>query len=202
MGGLVNVRRGTQRADDVHPLQWWVLSESARREAAASWKTQSGEILRANNRRSTPREPLESMPPSTTTIPAEMSACVTKFIVSDDQSNSTTTYNHDRNGRTLILADNRSAASASNLHNEPAATIPWWDENFDMTLQPVQQNPNTADSITIDILPALVHESSDDGICDDQTGDRGNSIRVVGGGLREHGQISYKPLRSGQIDGY
>ena len=38
MGELVNVRRGTQRADDVHPLQWWVLSEAARKEAAASWK--------------------------------------------------------------------------------------------------------------------------------------------------------------------
>ena len=55
MGELVNVRRGTQRADDVHPLQWWLLSESARLDAAASWKIKSGEVLRANNRRSIPR---------------------------------------------------------------------------------------------------------------------------------------------------
>ena len=83
MGDLVNVRRGTERADDVHPLQWWILSEAARRDAAAAWKIKSGEILRATNRRSIPRVPLENMPPSTTTIPTAMTAMVSKFLVSE-----------------------------------------------------------------------------------------------------------------------
>ena len=83
MGDLVNVRRGTQRADDVHPLQWWILSEAARRDAAAAWKTKSGEILRATNRRSIPRVPLENMPPSTITIPTATTAMVSKFLVSE-----------------------------------------------------------------------------------------------------------------------
>ena len=47
MGELVGVRRGTERADDVHPLQWWLLSQHGRREAAAPWKIKHGEILRA-----------------------------------------------------------------------------------------------------------------------------------------------------------
>ena len=84
MGDLVNIRRGTQRADDVHPLQWWLLSVPARIEAAASWKTKHGEILRARNRRSIPLEPLEDMPPSTSTrtVASPVPAAVAKFIVS------------------------------------------------------------------------------------------------------------------------
>ena len=62
MGDLVNVRSGIQRADDVHPFQWWVPSEVGRRDAAASWKIKGEEILRARNRRSIPRVPLEHMP--------------------------------------------------------------------------------------------------------------------------------------------
>ena len=42
MGELVNIRRGTQRADDVHLLQWWVLSEAGRRDAASVCKIKHG----------------------------------------------------------------------------------------------------------------------------------------------------------------
>ena len=96
-----------QRADDVHPLQWWVLSESARRDAAASWKIKSGEILRANNRRSIPREPLEHMPPSSAPIPTATTALVTKFIVSDDLSNAPVSHNSIRRPAKLERANDR-----------------------------------------------------------------------------------------------
>ena len=55
MGELVGVRRGTGRADDAHPRQWWLPSQAARRYAAAAWKVKHGEILRAQNRRSIAR---------------------------------------------------------------------------------------------------------------------------------------------------
>ena len=42
MGELAHVRGGSQRADDVHPLQWWVLSEVAKKDAAASWGIEHG----------------------------------------------------------------------------------------------------------------------------------------------------------------
>ena len=84
MGELVNVRRGTQRADDVHPLQWWLLSEAGRRDAAASWKIKSGEILRAKSRRSIPRVPLEHMPESTVASNSAMTITMaSKFLTSN-----------------------------------------------------------------------------------------------------------------------
>ena len=87
MGHLVSTRRGTQRADNVHPLQWWVLSESGRRDAAASWKIKHGEILSAKNRRSIPRVSLEDMPPSTNnTTPSATLAMASNFLVTTDFS--------------------------------------------------------------------------------------------------------------------
>ncbi len=37
-GELVRVRKGSQRAGDVHPLQWWLMSTSARRMQATTGK--------------------------------------------------------------------------------------------------------------------------------------------------------------------
>jgi hypothetical protein len=67
-GGLVRVRRGSKRAGDVHPPQWWLMSTSARSSASADWKVKFAEILQAPNRRGISREALETMPPSTTVV--------------------------------------------------------------------------------------------------------------------------------------
>ena len=145
MGELVNVRRGTQRADDVHPLQWWVLSEAARRDAAAAWKIKHGEILRAMNRRSTPRVPSEKMPPSTTTstTPQAMMALVSQFLVSEDTGTTNTTT-------TTKATPARTASSVD---------VEALYEDCDWTLRPAEVS-DTAE--TEDQPPPLVYESDDE----------------------------------------
>ena len=44
-GELVRVRRGSKRAGDVHPLQWWLMSTSVRLSASADWNIKFREIL-------------------------------------------------------------------------------------------------------------------------------------------------------------
>ena len=43
-GELIRIRRGSQRADDVHPLQWWLMSELARFKSAEDWRIKCIEI--------------------------------------------------------------------------------------------------------------------------------------------------------------
>ena len=83
-GELVRVRRGTQRAPDIHPLHWWLMSTSARVNSAAEWKIKHREILQAQNRRSIPRRELEKMPASDTARDYEPAAAC--FLRSDDAS--------------------------------------------------------------------------------------------------------------------
>ena len=165
MGELVNVRRGTQRADDVHPLQWWLLSEAARKEAAVSWKIKHGEILRATNRRSIPREPLENMPPSTTTTttPAAMMVPVSKFIVSNDSIDHATTSSNDL--KRLEPSTIAAVSGITTTNNNTAKPIvgDWWEDNVDMTLGMGSVSvQNTEFDNTVDQPPKLVDESDDE----------------------------------------
>ena len=143
MGDLINIRRGTQRADDVHPLQWWVLSEAARKEAAASWKIKHGEILRAQNRRSIPREPLEKLPESTAPIASAMTATVTKFLV--QQTMTTTTLDPTNIGTSINK--NNASSSTDDIYSK-----------FDWVSLSCVSHP-VVDS---DGPPCLVDESSDE----------------------------------------
>ena len=61
-GELIRLRKGSRRAPDVHPLQWWLMSTGARLNAQDAWKVKYGEIRQAQNRRSIPREELAQMP--------------------------------------------------------------------------------------------------------------------------------------------
>jgi len=57
-GELIRVRNGSNRAPDIHPMVWWLMSSSARILAADEWKIKHKEILSAKARRSIPREEL------------------------------------------------------------------------------------------------------------------------------------------------
>ena len=62
---LVRARKGSTRAKDVHPLQWWIMSESARLKASETWKAKLNEMKLAIRKRVTPRGPLDAMPVAT-----------------------------------------------------------------------------------------------------------------------------------------
>ena len=70
-GTLVRSRAGSKRSKDIHPLQWWLLSESARVKASDIWQAKFKEMKAAIRRRTIPREPLEEMP--TGRVPAYLS---------------------------------------------------------------------------------------------------------------------------------
>ena len=59
---LVRHRAGTRRAQDIHPLHWWLMSTSARLNAATNWKQRYKDIVQAQSRRVIPREELDVMP--------------------------------------------------------------------------------------------------------------------------------------------
>ena len=59
---LVRARTGSRRAPDVHPMQWWLMSTSARLLAQGQWKVKFKEIQQAQSRRAIDREPLDKMP--------------------------------------------------------------------------------------------------------------------------------------------
>jgi len=59
---LVRHRAGTKRAQDIHPLHWWLMSTSARLQSASAWKSKYKDILQAQSRRAVAREELAEMP--------------------------------------------------------------------------------------------------------------------------------------------
>ena len=61
-GMLIRSRKGSKRAKDVHPLQWWVMSEVARLKASTESKAKLKAMQEAIRKRTLPREPLETMP--------------------------------------------------------------------------------------------------------------------------------------------
>ena len=61
-GQLVRSRLGSKRAKDIHPLQWWMMSESARLKASDVWKLKFAEMNKAIRRRIIPRDSLTTMP--------------------------------------------------------------------------------------------------------------------------------------------
>ena len=65
---LVRHRAGTNRARDVHPLHWWMMSTTARLQATDAWKVKYKEITQAQSRRDLAREELASMPKPDTKI--------------------------------------------------------------------------------------------------------------------------------------
>ena len=64
-------RAVSKRSKDIHPLQWWLMSESARVKASDIWQAKFKEMKAAIRRRTIPREPLEEMP--TGRVPAYIS---------------------------------------------------------------------------------------------------------------------------------
>jgi len=163
MGELVNIRRGTKRADDVHPLQWWLLSESARIDAAKSWKIKHGEILRAQHRRSIPSEPLEKMPPSTRASAATTIAAVPVFMTTKLENCSPVSK-----GNTPALAAASSITDTrtkrpSSLQRAATTTTNTIDmyEGFDWANLPTTAT-TTTNTNTADVPPELVDDSSDE----------------------------------------
>ena len=61
-GQLVRSRSGSKRAKDIHPLQWWMMSEVARLKASEVYKLKFAEMQKAIRRRTIPRDSLDNMP--------------------------------------------------------------------------------------------------------------------------------------------
>ena len=130
MGELVGVRRGTERADDVHPPEWWLLSQSARRDAAAAWKVKHGEILRAQNRRSITREPLATMPPSTAAravspVLAAPAMVLPSTIDKVAQHKSTTNTRGNSEGADALWLKPAMACNNNGVDDDPFSTVGW-----------------------------------------------------------------------------
>ena len=46
-GQLIRSRKGSKRAKDIHPLQWWMMSEAARLKASDVWQLKHKEMQKA-----------------------------------------------------------------------------------------------------------------------------------------------------------
>ena len=76
-GELVKSRKGSLRNKDVHPLQWWLMSESARLKSSQLWQAKFKQMQGALTKRTIPREPLDHMPrpdniASNSTVPQQL----------------------------------------------------------------------------------------------------------------------------------
>jgi hypothetical protein len=84
---LVRHRAGTRRAQDIHPLHWWLMSTTARLQSAASWKAKYKDILQAQSRRAVAREEFAEMPTGDPSDyqknPAGVSAMVSSEVSND-----------------------------------------------------------------------------------------------------------------------
>ena len=58
---LVKKRAGSQRAADIHPLPWWLMSVSSSKKATDAWNIRFKMMSGARSRRAIPREELAEM---------------------------------------------------------------------------------------------------------------------------------------------
>ena len=100
--------------------------------AAAAWKIKQGEMLRAQNGRSIPREPLEQMPPSTAQIQSAMMGAATKsFVSKDDNSTIDSTDNNFRPlAPDMAQTSNDRALGAASSGTSKTNTIDIWAEHL------------------------------------------------------------------------